>query len=361
MKPHFIVTIVFGAMVLVSCNSENGRNNHQKIVIESIKEQELALDDVARVKTLMLHGLGEEIVGDVKDICFIDNNMYILDGITASIFIFEANNGKFIKKIAKRGVGPGEYLRPIAMEVDSNHLYLLDAHTNKIHCYDKDLNHKKDIRIPCSSSDFTCVENGFILYNLDHAPNAPKFMVINNKGKFTNGYLINEKDSGQPQWGPGKHCSKTYKEDEVLLADLFSNKIYSYKDGLWGLKYEIDFGEATIPEDINPHSIDIFNQTQYAVNMSFFLVPNMFITSFLKSGKRYYTFFDLTAQTSKTGIVKNYKNDIPFFPQWQHKDRLIGFCRYEDAKNMVDINIISQNPNDIVDDENIVLLFFEIL
>jgi hypothetical protein len=367
---HRIISIIVCFIFLYSCNSEKNKygTNHQRIIIEKIHGQEISLEEViSKVTILPLRTLDDNIVGNIKDICFMDSYLYILDDQTASIFIFNMEDGSFVKKITRRGNGPNEYVFPTAMKSDSRHVYVLDMPTNKLICFDKELNPVKTIKIPFSASDFTCAKGNFIFYSTDNFPGAYKFRIVDKNGKILNNHIeFSDLDiPGRYNWGPGKHFSQINDDaEEIFVSELFSNKIYSIKDGNLELQFELDFQGANIPDNVNVNDLNIFEQTEYAFKTDFFIFKNKLVTSFLKDTARYFNFFDISTKAQTTGIVKDLKNNLPFFPQWQYRDVLIGFCHYDDIKDNIH-KFINDNPNTFflenIDDEDLVLLFFSVV
>jgi hypothetical protein len=356
------IHIIIGVLIIFSC-SENNDKKGQLIIVENIESQEdINLEEIVSETNILLLKFPEnDILGIIKDLCFIDNHIYILDDLSASIFIFDLDNGNFIKRISKRGNGQGEYISPIALESGSSYIYLLDMPTNNIICYDKELNAINTIRLPFAASDFICTKDGFILHSLDDLLGSYKFIVVDKKGEVLHRFIqySSLNNAGLYNWGPGRHFSKN-NDDEIFFSEIFSNKVYSFNNSShdFTLKFNIDFVGKNIPDKTNVNNINVFEQTQYAVNVNFFVLPNTFITSFIKENKRYYTFVDFETKKQQTGIVRDKTNNLPFFPQWQYQNKLVGMCHYEDIKELNKNSDIS-NQNDI-EDENLVLLFYSI-
>ena len=61
----------------------------------------------------------------------------------------------------------------------------------------------------------------------------------------------------------------------------------------------------------------------------------------------------------KSGIVKDERYHIPFYPQWQQGNELIGICRYESAKKYFEENqIFVRSLDDEFEQEQPVLVFY---
>ena len=154
-------------------------------------------------------------------------------------------------------------------------------------------------------------------------------------------------------WGTKNHF--TMNENGILyFYDSFTNVLYrktSMKDESY---YEVDFGQYTIPQDKPVNSFNIY-ESSYAIPTDYFLIKNRIIVSLLLDGKRYYSFINTETGQSETGTVKYLDGKLPFFPQWSHKNTLVGCCLYEDVKenSMLEEYLID-------DEETYVLLFYDI-
>lgn len=79
------------------------------------------------------------LIGDINDIQYVDNKIFILNNIGGEneVLIFNKDGG-FINKIGTKGLGPSEYLSIGSMGINSfdKQLILIDPLKHKIHKYD---------------------------------------------------------------------------------------------------------------------------------------------------------------------------------------------------------------------------------
>ena len=75
-------------------------------------------------------------------------NYLIADGWqSGAVFIF-SHAGEFIKELGKQGQGPGEYLTPVSIDIDSNgDIYVCDYLNNRICVYDSEFQFKRFIKV----------------------------------------------------------------------------------------------------------------------------------------------------------------------------------------------------------------------
>ena len=62
------------------------------------------------------------------------------------------------------------------------------------------------------------------------------------------------------------------------------------------------------------------------------LPQDLFVSSFFYKSKRYYGVVPLSGKELMAGTTKDGRYQIPFFPQWQYGDELIGICRRESVE-----------------------------
>jgi hypothetical protein len=123
--------------------------------------------------------------------------------------------------------------------------------------------------------------------------------------------------------------------------------------------YQFDFGKLTIPDNINTNDYNIFEDFSYVVCTHFFTLQDRLVLSFLYENKRYYNFTNLLTAEQKAGIIES--QYIPFFPQWQRGNTLIGYVHYEDIKdNFTNLKefLVKQDDNCLSDDDETPYLIF---
>jgi len=136
-----------------------------EIVISDYKNNQLEFNDFTNNISIILLKNNEHSFGKITDLCIQDSLIYILDGTTTSLFVFNSNNSDVVNKISINGVNPNEYTSPIAIDIDSNFVYILDKLSKKIVCYNKNLTPAEPKKIDFNATDFIKTENGFAFYN----------------------------------------------------------------------------------------------------------------------------------------------------------------------------------------------------
>lgn len=322
-------------LVFFSCKYEAKKQDAlNTFFIENFQNKELDVDELAsEMKLLPLKLDADQLIGKIKDVCFIGDTIYLLDEMTASIYSFDMKDGKCIGCICKRGNGPNEYVNPVALSTDSEKLYVLDMPTSRIIEFDKNLNAIKDLKFNFPSSDFIAINTGFLLYNLVPNNELNKYVYLNNKGEYITSFVpVDKNHSPNNSFG---NLGKSFVKDEnerVFVSESYSNVIYKWDEGKFVPFYQIDFGKLNVPLSINKNRINLFEEP-YAFHSNSFVSSEVLVTSFFYKSQRYYGFASKLVDNKRFGIVKDRHYDIPFFPQWQNGNQLIAIYRYESVKN----------------------------
>lgn len=84
--------------------------------------------EIKRAESVMELGSSEDnILGNVIDVSFNDDFIYLLDEQKMNVSVYNAK-GKYILSTARRGKGPGELINPESIIASGNHLFILNNH-----------------------------------------------------------------------------------------------------------------------------------------------------------------------------------------------------------------------------------------
>lgn len=301
-------------------------------IIQQFNNKILELEDIiAETRILKLHNDTSGYIGAIKDVCIIDSFLYVLDGATSALSQFRLSNGYQIKAIHQQGAGPLEYIQPISISADRSSLYMLDLSGMAILTYDKDLNPQKKIRLTFPCLDFAKISNGFLCYNPSPTKTLGTIIWIDSEGNIRDHY-----QQGIPPMRIASHAKIFNKDVEgnVYITPFFSRTTY-----IWNEKTKkmedfaiIDFSSLNLPNDYLQGNANPY-EDHYAIPANFFKTSQAQVRSFLYQNKRYYSF----AYPDKiiSGSTPP-RSTIPFYPQWQANNYLIGTCSSE---------MLQQNPD----------------
>lgn len=99
---------------------------------------EVPFDDIfSSVSYIPLETTPNSIISGVDKIETTEDFFIILDKVQEAIFIFHRKNGKFIKKIANLGKGPGEYVEisDFLFNAKTQQIEIFDLGKRVLHCY----------------------------------------------------------------------------------------------------------------------------------------------------------------------------------------------------------------------------------
>lgn len=132
-----------------------------------------------------LEGSDEDIFGRIQDFCFDnENKLYVLDSDYLTIRIYDINGNRLHMIGGQSGHGPGEFLFPVSIDVDSlKNIYIADQRRGDVTVLDSSGRVLKIIRV----KRLTCiinVGNPFEIYGLAHPglhrkPLIQKYNLVN--------------------------------------------------------------------------------------------------------------------------------------------------------------------------------------
>lgn len=135
MKNIFIVIITM--LLMASCSSKSDRSSFAGTTTISVDEPTKKVR-YEFVKRIPLKLEGEDVIGSIGKIIYMDNRFYVHDRRQNLIWQFD-KDGTLKNKLAAIGPGPGEYVAIQTFDVtDEGLLYVLDSHGRKVNAYDVD-------------------------------------------------------------------------------------------------------------------------------------------------------------------------------------------------------------------------------
>lgn len=137
---------------------------------------------------------GAELFSSISKMIVINKRIYILDGNTSVIYIYNLN-GDFLWKIDRIGQGPGEYIRLRDFNVQDNLLYVYDDIKRSLLCYDlNDRQHIKTISTPFFARAFALLMNGDFLFVLPKDQGHKSIIISDSLCNIKDEYIEYEKE-----------------------------------------------------------------------------------------------------------------------------------------------------------------------
>ena len=135
---HILSYVLF--VILSGCSNSDTLQNIPQIKVEvNTVNQSLGETNIIHPegehKLLKLETNDECIIGNISDIVFQDNLLYIVDDLSSCILVFNTD-GRFEFKIDKRGRARNEYVEMTDVHISNNNVWVLDNIGCKIVVYD---------------------------------------------------------------------------------------------------------------------------------------------------------------------------------------------------------------------------------
>jgi len=259
------------------------------------------------VKIIPLESPDSGLIGRIDKILVHNNKIFILDQVQRKSVLEFDMNGKFIRHFGKVGRGPGEYIEPNDMSVNDKEVAIWVNDQRKFITYDLNGNYLREIRTgTLAKSGVQLEREKFALY-LDiggeiNTTETFDLKVFNNFGKNT--YDAFEKKD--KNFSKGAFFFSQFN-NSYLVSPGYSNKIYEINAANDTLteKYNIDFGEYTLPEDyaLKYGTLIKFQQgldkSGYAVLNNYWETPDYLVYTFTYKELIYDVYY-----SKKTGTLK---------------------------------------------------------
>lgn len=217
----------------------------EEITINSSKQSEIKESDfISHIDFIKLETVDESIIGKIDKIEMDDKYIYILDRRAAkTLFVFE-KNGKFVRKIGKKGKGPGEYGNIYDFVIlDDGRIVILDLAKNKLLFYNNfNFTHSVKLIKPIQSltgEDSYLYFKSLKIKNLND--NDLKIVDLNCK--------ILKEDFPIPDNGIDPVSLNYYfrrYNDSISFLKVWDNKIYRIKGEKILPKYYINFEDKNL-------------------------------------------------------------------------------------------------------------------
>lgn len=318
-------------VILVCCAGCKNKNHgmiskdFQFVPVQNYKECEWHYTDfISKIEVIPLNTKGG-FMGNVKDLCFSDSIVYILDN-TNAVWSFKYPSGELIRQIRRTGHGNGEYLSLSAITSKDSLVYFLDTETRSVLVNDPDFNFINKISFGFIAEDFTKVQDGFLFFYSANTDDLGYFVHTDEFGRIKNSFVPANVEIDT--W----FGDRVFMENNgtVYMSAPYANDVYKWNGYEPELIFTTDFGHDGY-EYSSVKGSEIC-QSGKAFMTTFFVTDRFLINSFLQEydppkepWKRYYSFYDIKRHSAKSGSV-DLSEDIPFCPSWQYDGNLVGIC-----------------------------------
>lgn len=211
------------------------------------------IDDISFIK---LETNDDCVIGDIHQVLCTDNYIFILDLFsTNAVYCFD-KQGNFIRKIGKKGQGPGEYFRLCKMTLNSDKTQIILFDWTRLHYYDLQGKHIKDVQPKRGGNDIELSDNDFLAAfresGVDDGPQREMLAVYDKDfnlqykkfPSFYNEYF---------KMNNGMHPLRNYANG-IYLKEPWTHSIYKIEKEQCYEKYRINIVDGGYPE--RPEDMD---------------------------------------------------------------------------------------------------------
>lgn len=178
---HVIWLTCFVWIIMSGCQSEkkisvteNTAATIQTLAINSTPDYyDVMIDSLNNPTFVILKEDDATMYSDITKIIDTSERYFIIDSWGARKVAAFDHYGKPLTAFGRRGNGPGEYITPTDLTVDSNFVYILDNAGQSIIKYDYSGNYISKKAIPFYASAFCSLGNGNFIFHLDYSENTP--------------------------------------------------------------------------------------------------------------------------------------------------------------------------------------------
>jgi len=270
------VFLVIFVSIFFSCHRKESHNSKPVIAGEPITKIKLSNNKadyfverihlsefIDSVKFIKLETTEESLVGSITKVLFVDEKMVIINEMGGEIFLFD-NNGNFIRKIANRGRGPGEYLNITSCNYNSERqiLSIFSDVASKLLLYNLNGDFIKEVIFKTENGaairDIIDLSNGNYLgfNNLlsSMAGNCSGLWEMSSEGKFVRNLF---KYDTEALYAHNPYYSNLWRlsDGTIAIRDPMYHDIYHYNEGEIKryISYELNYDNqlSLTPENIN--------------------------------------------------------------------------------------------------------------
>ena len=327
--------VIFSGAILLSACHRNRPATGLTVLHPPLQTTEhlLHLSDIAdSLSYIKLATDTSNLIGVIDKIIPLKDRILIVDkDITQTIYIFD-KSGKFIRKINKKGRGPGEYLslNDVAVDVSNKRLIVHDDMAQKISIFTYEGEFIEKIRLDFITTSIAYLGNNRLACYCDYINNpnysirskSPNLILFDLQTRKTQSKLFfNSTINRLGITGLINNLSSTYSNDTVHLIMPLNDTVYSICNNKVQPEYYVDLGVTPQMRELqrtasSSKSAQEASQedSQYPVICNMLESDSVVYLFYRHNNKSYYGFYNPRRKTFKEGVriwEKNTDNRIP--------------------------------------------------
>lgn len=153
--------LLFLCFIMLSCSKTGEPVGDLDIINVDINEMS-SIDEFVcgESKYICLDSSENCLIEKVDKVMISQDTLFVMDRSRRTVFVFSANDGRFINKISKTGRGPGEYIDLSDCDIWHGLIYILSYPDQKLNVYSPKGELIKGIELPNQYSKLKVVDEG---------------------------------------------------------------------------------------------------------------------------------------------------------------------------------------------------------
>lgn len=349
--------VIFSGAILLSACHRNRPATGLTVLHPPLQTTEhlLHLSDIAdSLSYIKLATDTSNLIGVIDKIIPLKDRILIVDkDITQTIYIFD-KSGKFIRKINKKGRGPGEYLslNDVAVDVSNKRLIVHDDMAQKISIFTYEGEFIEKIRLDFITTSIAYLGNNRLACYCDYINNpnysirskSPNLILFDLQTRKTQSKLFfNSTINRLGITGLINNLSSTYSNDTVHLIMPLNDTVYSICNNKVQPEYYVDLGVTPQMRELQrtasssksaQEASQEDSKPQYPVICNMLESDSVVYLFYRHNNKSYYGFYNPRRKTFKEGVRIWEKNTDNLIPVVNDLDKTIPFMPMAtDGKN----------------------------
>ena len=222
--------LLFLCFIMLSCSKTGEPVGDLDIINVDINEMSSINEFVCgESKYICLDSSENCLIEKVDKVMISQDTLFVMDRSRRTVFVFSANDGRFINKISKTGRGPGEYIDLSDCDIWHGLIYILSYPDQKLNVYSPKGELIRSIELPNQYSKLKVVDEGKVwLYAENSNSDLYNFAQLD----MASGAIDVKFDPFAENCGYHKDASPFCGqcEDCLYVGKYFDSRIYALSD-----------------------------------------------------------------------------------------------------------------------------------
>lgn len=249
----FIILLIFS---LSACGEKRTSSNTKE---DQVPSKDLQFTDyiefngadfIDKIDYVKLEMTEESSFGEISKIRITKDHIYLLDlFVTYQLFVFD-RSGRFVRKIGKKGKGPGEYLRLCDFDItDKEEIILYARQHKKMLFFKPDGTFIKESHTPFRADGIKMLPDDKILFSTALDGNQHRVFLTDAEYNIEKSFLPYPANYADDKLNTGLFTEMP--EDRILYSKAVSDSLFVFNSsGALIKNYKLNFGKYTVPWEL---------------------------------------------------------------------------------------------------------------